>query len=88
MRQLCVYMIQKPDMCIIQAWIPKDRKWVEFRGWPYVRWAGCNFCMAETFRNALEGWHASVLHTGEILLLHEGHSDFEVAWKLFEEAVL
>lgn len=86
MRQLCLYMIQNSEMTIIQAWIPKDHKWVEFRGTAYTEWRGNNGCDAERLHDLLEGNHASVLHSGDVLLLHEGHSDFERAWIAYERA--
>lgn len=76
-------MIQDAEMCIIQAWIPKDHKWIEFRGRPYSGWCGDNQCDAERFHDSLEGWHTSVLHSGDILLIHEGHPDFKMAWDMF-----
>ncbi len=80
---LCIYMIQEHNDCIIQCWIHGDRKWVEFRGYPYHKWTGLGFCEAEEFHDSLEGNHTSVLHSGDILHLHDGHKDFNRAYELY-----
>ncbi len=83
MRQLLCYMHHTKNGRDIQVWQPRERGWVEFRGSPYTCWRDDIPCQAQIFHDGLEGWHTSVLHSGDVLLLHEGHSDFDFAWNMY-----
>lgn len=71
---------------VIQVWQPRVHNWVEFRGPPYSKWRPGERSDMQAVHDALEGWHATVLHQGEALLIHENHPDFERVWSMFQEA--
>lgn len=67
----------------------KRRYRVEFRGPPYSKWGDDLITTASPFYRlhaAIEGWHASPLHTGATVTIHDQHPDFRAVWALLEEA--
>jgi hypothetical protein len=81
--ELCIYMPSCGEAGVIQVWQPGNRRWVEFRGPPYSQWGDTPNDMQQV-HDALEGWHATVLHQGEVLLIHDKHPDFMRILALFE----
>ena len=50
---------------------------------------GAAYCWAEALHDALEGWHACVLHTGDELAVLPKHPDYarvEALWHKAQEA--
>lgn len=84
-RELLLHMPEGGQAGVIRVWRPGDERWVEFRGPPYSEW-GDGASDMQRIHDALEGWHATVLHQGSVLLLHEGHPDFKRVLALFEAA--
>jgi hypothetical protein len=76
MAPIHLYMPDGGEAGIIQAWFAGSRKWVEFRGAPYSRWDGENGGAFQAVHDALEGWHATVLHTDQRLDLLDTHPDY------------
>jgi hypothetical protein len=63
---------------------------VEFRGPPYSRWDDGPETTASPFYRlhaAIEGWHASPLHTGAEVAIHPGHPDHAAVAALWDEAL-
>jgi hypothetical protein len=85
-REILLYMPHGGEDGVIQVWYPGDPKWIEFRGPPYSQWDPDEASPMQQIHDALEGWHATVLHQDEILLLHDGHPDFERVLRLVKNA--
>jgi hypothetical protein len=85
-RELFLYMPNGGADGVIRVWYPGDRRWIEFRGPPYSQWEPDGASPMQRIHDALEGRHATVLHQDEILLLHDGHPDFERVLQLARKA--
>lgn len=83
MTELLFYMPDGGEAGVIQAWVPGDHKWVEFRGAPYSQWDDTPTPM-RAIHDAMAGMHATVLHQDSILLIHDRHPDFPRVRALFE----
>lgn len=65
-----------PRPCVLRVWRLRESSWVEFRGPAYCVWDYENPSPAQKVHDALEGWHACVLHAGDVLTLLPEHPDY------------
>lgn len=73
----------------IEAWFQGDDSHIEFRGLPYTMWHAPEPEPGNWFRrihDALEGWHSTVLHQQQTLMLHPRHPDYDAVYNLMMEA--
>lgn len=70
----------------MEVWYDGDESHVEFRGRPYTQWDGVTVCDFQRVHDALEGWHACVLHTNQILTLLPSHPDYAAVEQLMKES--
>jgi len=63
-----------------------EKAWVEFRGPPYSKWEIDGKSSFQRLHDALNGWQASVLHSGEVLALLPEHPEYEFVKNLLDEA--
>lgn len=80
-------------LSIFRVWKGSDPRWVEFHGDAYWQWGavperanGTGFCWAQALHDALEGWHATVLHQDEVLSVLPFHPDYEAIENLWDAA--
>jgi len=74
------------DGVILLWYATKNRpKWVECRGAPYSQWALREDTPMYHLHSALEGWHATVLHQEEVLMLHDRHPEYTAIARFMEE---
>lgn len=83
---LLLYMPNGGESGALQVWDQGDRRWVEFRGRPYSQWGSGDTDPFQQAHDALEGWHATVLHTDEILALLPKHPDYSAIRKMVDQS--
>ncbi len=75
---ISLYMPDGGERGVILAWFAGhgEHEWVEFRGRPYSAWAPGEGTPMSRLHDAMEGWHATVLHQDAVLTLLERHPDY------------
>ena len=64
-----------------------ENKWIEFRGPPYSQWEGTGSSF-ELVHDALEGRHATVLHTNDILDVLPTHPRYDLIKNAIETGTM
>ena len=58
---------------------------MEFRGQPYSKWEIGHESNFQRLHDALKGWHASILHSGQVLTLLPQHAEYDLIMKVLDE---
>lgn len=85
--KIIVWMPDLGEAGCVCARYSGERSWVEFRGPPYSRWELGGTSHFQQLHNALDGWQASVLHSGEILALLPEHREYAFVRRMLDEAI-
>ena len=83
-----VYRIEFADdaLSVLTVHCGGDR--IEFRGDPYHLWDHRDPTDVQRLHDALEGWHACVLHAGDAVAILPRHPDYAVVDELWREALV
>lgn len=80
------------SISIMTVRVGKDPRLAVFRGDAYWQWdATClrnyekNCSWTQALHDALEGWHACILHTGDMAVILPKHPDYERVRQLVED---
>lgn len=76
MNSILLYMPNGGESGVILAWYLGDDTWIEFRGPKYSTWHLGSHSRMQDIHDALEGWHATILHQDGVLMLHPKHPDY------------
>lgn len=87
MRKIVMWMPDLGKAGCICVRFEGEKSWIEFRGPPYSNWSLGGESNFERLHNALEGRHASVLHSGDILVLLPAHSDYGAVKKMLDDVL-
>lgn len=81
---ILLYMPNGGEDGVIQAWYVGRHQWVEFRGPKYSKWHAGSHSRMQEIHDAMEGWHTTVLHQNEVLMLHPKHPDYAAVKRLVD----
>ena len=77
-----------PHSCIV---VEHKHQRIEFRGDAYWQWLAtpervAGYCWSQALHDALEGWHATIIHTGDEFVVLRKHPDYAAVAALWARA--
>jgi hypothetical protein len=87
MRKIIMWMPDLGEAGCMCVRFSGEKSWVEFRGPPYSKWEIDGKSSFQRIHNALDGWQASVLHSGDVLALLPEHSEYGFIKNFLEDAI-
>jgi hypothetical protein len=86
MRKIIIWMPDLGEAGCICARFDGEKSWIEFRGPPYSKWEIGHESSFQRVHDALAGWQASVLHSGQVLALLPDYPEYALVRKLLDNA--